>query len=153
MNSSIPSLLFVSIFHLLGGLGVGAGLRQLLARQFNCSAFFIIIWGLGFGLGPLAFDIAAANAQHTPFPILIALLVFIIPLLAAAFIPQDYLSNFTAPPVTGTVFGLVFFFVGAAVAVFTWQQEIWVALLFGGIFMLSGAFVTISSVRDAFKDR
>ncbi len=151
MNSALSSLLFVSVFHLIGGVAVGAGLRQILRRQFNCAAIFIIIWGLGFGLGPLTFDIANANAQHTPYPLVIGLLVFTVPLLIAALVPQDYLANFTAPPVTGTVFGVIFFLVGAALGVFLWQQGSWLALLFGGCFMLGGAAVTISSVRDAFK--
>ncbi len=153
MNGPVPTLLFLSVFHLIGGIAVGAGLRQLLARQFNCRAIFFIIWGLGFGLGPLLGGIATLTSSHTPYLIVVEIAAFVVPLLITAFIPQDYLSNFTTPPVTGTVFGLIFFLVGAGLLVMLWQTEIWLALLFGICFMLGGAAATISSVRSALKDQ
>ncbi len=153
MDSTAGILGFLSIFHILGGIGLGYALRQILARQLNPLPLFFIIWGSMFGGLPLIMGIAAFTASGQAFLIPVELLTFVGPILIVAFTPQEYLASFASAPFFLTVIGLVFLIVGAVMAYAISQQQLLLGCLFGGIFILAGALAAGAGIKQAFQNR
>ena len=153
MNNLVFLLLFMSVFHIVGGVGLGWALRQILARQFSCTVLFLIIWGGMMGVLPLA--IGASSFLRTSAWYLLAVEVALLALVIglAAFVPTDYLASFGSWQLMFAGIGGLFIIVGAILFGTMLRQSLVFALLIGGVFMLVGGGIFAAGVISALRNR
>ncbi len=153
MSSPAFILVFVSVFHLLGGLALGWGLRRVFARQFGSDVLYFFVWGAMFGFIPLFIGVAALAASGAGYLILVELLVLFVAIAFMAFTPDEYLAAFTSPQIVLTGTGGILVVLGAALFSATLSEDWTTALIAGGIFMLVGGLFFAIGVRMALKNR
>jgi uncharacterized membrane protein len=160
MNDVLGEFLFLSVFHLIGALVVGLSLRQLLARQFACNTFFLLIWGIGFGITPLSIGAARFESGELR-PLFFAELFLVGATIAVAILaPEEYMASFFSRRLFLMAFGGLLILLGAAVfgvmvrAVFgvTVRNDLAVALL-AGLVMLAGGIIFAIGLIQLWKNR
>ncbi len=146
MNDSIYTLGMFCIFHLLGGIAIGKGLRELFARR-SKGVFFYFLWGGMFGVMPLAFG----GSIRVPYAIYVQAFVLIAAIAVMAFLPEQFLASLASPPVIATGIGAIFFLAGLGGFFLTLSQDVGGALLVGGIFTLVGGGFMLAGISQALK--
>ncbi len=152
MNDPIYTLGMLCVFHLIGGIGVGKGLRQLFARQLKGVLFFLV-WGSMFGIMPLWIGSSSFARMQMPYAIYIELFVLIAAIAVTALLPQEIWDSLSSPPVIATGIGAIFFLAGLGGFFLILSQNVGDALLVGGIFMLVGGGTMAAGIAQAFKSR
>jgi hypothetical protein len=143
---------FLSIFHIIGGAAIGFTLRGL-RDGFSMRVPFMLVWGAGFGGLPLVMGLAMFAQMEMPYLVLVQIFVFLGAILITALTPDWYFDAFKSKEIGMIGFGGIFLLVGIAVAVVSFREEPLVALIFGGIFGGTGAFVFWSGIQSLFKSR
>ncbi len=146
MNDSIYTLGMLCIFNLLGGIAIGKGLRDVLARRFK-GVWFYFIWGGMFGVMPLAFG----GSGPIPYAIYVQAFVLIAAVAVMAFLPEQFFASLSSPPVIATGIGAIFFLAGLAGFFLTLRQDVGGALLLGGMFTLVGGGFMVAGISQALK--
>jgi hypothetical protein len=138
MSNEIFLLGFVCIFHLVGGIGLGAVVRSVLARDFTCQTLFLLVWGTMMGVMPLTFG---ADAFLSPNPLLFALEVAFLlgVIIVSALFPMDYFNAFSAGNPLLAGFGTIMMFAGGALILALRRQSPVEAFALGGALILIGA--------------
>jgi hypothetical protein len=161
MQTSLATLGFLSVFHVIGAIALANGLRQVWSRlrrrgQGAGNGVFFIVWGALFGCMPFAFGLQMATGQEDGTPLLLLGQVII---WAAAFLVAllawdeilDWLRPFLHPDVLLVAFGGLFMLIGAGVGSFSARDDLMLAVLFGGIFMLVGGVFFVIGVSKLLK--
>ena len=147
MNDPIVALVFVSIFHIIGGVAVGSTLRGL-RNGFPCGKIFILIWGALFGCMPLAIGVETFTKTGAIYLLGIEILVLASAILGAALIPDWILESFSSVDLFPLGFGGLFLLVGLIVGGFSLKTDPLFGLVFGCIFGGVGAVVFILGLRS-----
>ncbi len=145
--------MFVSVFHIIGGIALGWVLRQILARQINSVVVFMLIWGSVFSLPPLIIGVSSLTAMHTGYLVLVEILILVAAISVTAFAPPEYLSAFASSQVLVIAFGGIFVLIGAGVTVATLREDLLEAILIGGVFALVGGVLFAVGLVMALKNR
>ena len=151
MIVSLFLLLFFSIFLVVGGGTLGGVVRQGLAQGFSAGLIPAAINGLLFGVLPLCMSIAIFASNGTPYLIVVELAILVGAISVTAFVPQEYLASLTGGPASSVAFGGVFFFLGLLILVLQLSSPSPVALVVGGIFMLTGGAMVVSALVSTIK--
>lgn len=154
MSELINTLLFLSIFHVIGGVALGITLRGWVNEptlKNLLSRVMFLVWGSGFGCLPLAFAF-----DNAPDQISLVLAVQSAILLTAIAIPFFWLDRLrelaSDKSVVATTIGGIFLVVGLVAGSSLLRGGEWLGgLLFGGTFTLVGGGVLWHGLRSAFK--
>lgn len=154
MTDFINSILFLSIFQVIGGIALGITLRGLINQptlQNVLGRAMFLVWGSGFGCLPLAFVF-----QNDPAQIPLALAIQSAVLLAAIAVPLfwlDRLRELAADKnVVAISIGGIFLVVGlVAGSAMLRDRELLGGLLLGGVFTLVGGGIFWHGLRNVFK--
>lgn len=141
-------VLFLSLFHVIGGVAIGFTLRGIVDSRENIgSRVFFLIWGGMFGCMPLAFGLD--NPATLPVQVGVLLAAIAVPFFWA-----DRLREmFSDQSVLMLGFGGVFLLVGLIAGTLMAREGEWiVALLFGGMFSLVGGGIFIGGLRALLRD-
>ncbi len=152
MNDPLLTLGFFCVFHLIGGIAIGKGLRQLLGRQWS-GVLFLLVWGSMFGIMPLLISGSQFAKLEMPYAIYVELFVLIAAILLTALLPEEFIGTFNQPPVIGAGVGAIFFVMGGVLLFVLAREDLGQALLIGGIFMLVGGGVLFAGLYSALKPR
>ncbi len=140
------ALVFLSLFHLLGGGALGIALRGLRAagRQGCRTNIGLAIWGLMFGGFPLALGL------QIPELLAIQLAELGIACLTTFFFWERIRELLARPEVMLTLFGGILFSAGCGAAGALLMQDDWLmAALFGVLFGGAGAGMIYLGLRRA----
>lgn len=145
LNESFGTLLFFAVFEILGGAGVGAGLRSVWRR--DASGLFFLIWGAGFGGIPLIIGAVTFISQGEPIYFYAQLFLFVLAVVIVALVPDDLFAANRQPdraegPAIG---GAIMTMLGGTVVLLTLQGGVSIPLLLGGFFALLGALLLVTS--------
>lgn len=135
LNETFGMMLFFSLFAVLGGAGVGAGLRQLLRR--NMSGLFFLVWGAGFGGIPLVIGAATFLPQAKPIYFYTQLFMFIMPMIVVTLLPDEPLD--ASRDLGVAIGGAIMIMLGGMIILFTMQNGVGIFLVAGGFIALLGA--------------
>ncbi len=147
---------FLSVFHVIGAVALAHGLRGLWHWLHNKergagNAFFLVLWGTGFGCMPFVFGLAMASDKNSgapyvlPAELIVWVGAFLIALLAWDEV-FDWLRPFLHADVFLVAFGGVFMTVGAAAGSLVMRDDLLFGMLFGGIFMMVGGLLFAAGV-------
>lgn len=150
MNDSLAQLGFVGLFHVIGGIAIGSGLRGL-RRGFSGGTVFLLVWGGMFGCLPLAIGWNALGATGRPGFFALELGILIAAILITALMPDTMLESLKSPQVAPIAFGGLFVLIGIGVGAIMIQTDLLPALLFGGCFAGAGGLVFISGLAKVLK--
>jgi hypothetical protein len=143
-------LAFLSIFHVLGGGGLGVALRPLRTRsggtQDDRVSVPLAIWGLMFGGIPLLM------AVEVPWLLPLQLLEMVVGFLAT-FLFWDHIRELLGQGyVLLILFGGVFFMAGSAASGMLLKEgDLWKGLLIGMLFGGLGLGMVILGLRRTFR--
>lgn len=152
MNASITQLVFLCLFHLLGGAAIGSVLRGAMRRQFSCNSLFLLVWGVGFGGLPFLFGIEELQNGAWYF-LVIEIGVLLAGILIAAFISDELVETLRSPNIVSVGIGGGFLLIGMLV-LFTNllpQKSLQDKLLGGLSFTLMGGLAFLIGARRIFR--
>ncbi len=151
MIESLGMLGFLSIFHIGGGIAIGATFRQWLHGGFSLRQPFLLFWGALFGGIPFLIGLGLFSAQGTLYLIAAELGIFLLAIGVTALIPGWFIESFDMNQAMPILIGGLFLLVGFGVGISTWRTETGTALimmcLFGGV----GALVCVLGIVEVFK--
>lgn len=150
MNGFPAQVALISLFELIGGIAVGAGLRRL-GRGLSPNLIFFFVWGGMFSCIPLAAGLQEFSDTGQFGLLAVQLGVLLIAVLAAALTPNSILDSLRSPQVSPIAGGGLFVLVGIGVGVLVWQSAPLYALGFGGCFAGAGALLFISGLKKLMK--
>lgn len=144
-NDSFGMLLFLSLFAIIGGAAVGAGLRNIVRG--NLAGLFFLVWGAGFGGIPLIIGAANFLAAGEPIYFYAQLFVFVLPVITVALMPDDLLAAGRQPNSAegGAIGSAIMTMIGGTVVLLTLQDGLSIPLLIGGLFAVVGAILLITT--------
>jgi len=145
-------LVFLCIFEILGGAGLGVGLRNVLRRSPDPTGCFFLIWGAGFAGIPLLMGALTFLPSDKPVYFVAQAFVFLTAVLVAALTPETLFQDSK----DGSLFGLavaggVMALIGGAVVLVTWKEGINLGLLVGWFFGLLGTLFLFGAARQALQ--
>lgn len=146
LNSRWGTLLFLSLFHVIGGIALGLTLNRLVrARRIDKQALFFVVWGGMFGCMPLA--------MSEGDPRLLAAQVGILALaIGVPFAMGHSLREaFAQPAVQKIGFGGVFFVAGMGVlgvAIRSIGEAPLPIFLMAGVFVAVGLSIFVGGLRE-----
>lgn len=144
MEDTFGQLIFFSIFQVIGGAALGAGIRSVL--QHDLTGVFFIIWGAGFGGIPALIGAVTFIGSGQAVYFYAQLFIFLTTIVTVMLLPRDFLQKEgQAGAESGAILGAIMAMVGGGVVLFNVRGGDWIALLVGGIFALLGAFLLIRS--------
>jgi hypothetical protein len=139
-------VVFLLPFHVGGGAALGVALRRTVQKGFSLANLvanvFFVIWGAMFGGIPLVFGLGLG----TPWLFLLQLGIFLGTIVAVALGYEWLRDVYSHPGMFVATFGLVFFAVGAALAVSLLADDASEGILFGLAFCGVGGFVLLLGV-------
>jgi hypothetical protein len=143
LEGAFELLLFFSLFEVIGGAALGAGLRSLLRRNF--AGVFFLIWGAGFGGIPLLIGAASFLSSGQPIYFYAQVFIFLTPAVTVMLLPDDFMqaSRTNNTSEAGAIVGAIMAMVGGAVVLLNLDGGNIIALLIGGFFAFLGAFFLI----------
>ncbi len=150
MNDPIFVLIFLSIFHIIGGIAVGSTLRGL-RHGFPSGRLFFLIWGTLFGCMPLAIGFETFANADVVYLFALEMIVLAGAILGAALMPDWMLDAFSSAELLPLAIGGLFLLIGIIVGGVLLKTEPIVALAFGGIFGGVGALVFFSGLRSLLR--
>jgi hypothetical protein len=147
---ALVSLVFFSIFHIIGGAIAGYALRQLRIR-FSIQMLFTLFAGVIFGGAPLFQNSALASSSEYIFVVTVQIIVFASAILLALFLPEAIVTTFKSEEMISIGLGGVMLF-GAFLgtsAIFEMSPSgaIALAVFFGGV----GVWLIGRGLRQLFK--
>lgn len=146
-------VIFLSLFQVLGGMRVGAGIQDL--RAHAMGGIGRIIGGSLFGGAPIVIEVGTFFSGHpNPLFLLIGPTVFAVTILVRVLLWDDLVEQFGFQPVLNLGMG-VFLIVVAAIAIPLWQEKsTWVAgVLFSGTLTIIGSGSIINGARAVIGGR
>jgi len=152
LSEALTILGFLSIFHIIGGVAVGVGLRKWRSAwksQLSRTPPFLLLWGILFGGMPLIFGLAGGLRS-----IFVAQAVILLASVAVTFWFFDPLKEMLSHQYMFLIaFGGVFIVVGVIVGGLMIRTETgWQALLAGSIFLVVGTLILASGVAQWLKE-
>ncbi len=152
MSEGLTTLGFVSLFHIIGGIAIGVGLRRLF-RGISCQPVFFLVWGGLFGGMPLFIGAAelAAKGQLLFFSVEIVILVATI--LLVALTPDWIAEAFRSQSIYLMLFGSIFLIVGIGAGLAAWQEQFVTGLILILVFGGTGALILMLGFRMLLKEK
>jgi hypothetical protein len=145
-NNSLIILGFISLFHVIGGAVLGSTLRSIVTDwpKFGCQHIFLLVWASLFGFMPLLFGFD----REEPWFLLIQIAILGTTIAVTA-LAWNWLREITADNnMVLVLFGGVFLASGAVAGALSMRADKWfVALLIGGIFVLTGGALMARGLR------
>jgi hypothetical protein len=139
IKEALATLGFVSIFHVVGGVAFGVGLRRLL-RSFSCQPVFFLVWGGFFGGIPLLIGASQLLGKGQPIIFAVEAAVLLGTILVSAFVPDWIIDDFRSQNIYLMLFGAAFLFGGVIVGLSNIQEQfvtgLCLLLVFGGVGVL-----------------
>jgi len=146
----VVSLVFMSVFHVLGGMTMGTGLRRLRAG-FSLEAVALIVAGAFFGGGPL-FKGSGLFGEINPLYFTLAQgAVFLAAISLAYFLPEGILQTFQSPAMRNLGLGGLLIFTGALGSVAVFEETPSGAIAMAVFFGISGMMLIVIGLRETFK--
>jgi uncharacterized membrane protein len=156
MPSANPFFLafFFGIFHMLGGLAFGRGLREW--RDDPDRGAMLLLWGLLIGVGPVFFDWLFLLREGQTLPGLAGGAVFVIAALITFFLWTGELSRKNEKSIISLLIGIVAVLVGIAVTPILITQArthelTWTDWVFGPCIAILPFFVGVNFIYLATK--
>lgn len=152
LNDAFGTLIFLSLFEIIGGAAIGVAIRGLLRR--DTMLVFFLIWGAGFGGIPFLIGALTFLAKGQTIYFYAQAFVFLTAIVTVGLLPNDFLrvQGETTGAESGAILGAIMTMLGGAVVLFTIREGLSIGLLIGGFFALLGAFIlvrtTITIVRS-----
>lgn len=152
ISENLGILAFLIIFEILGGVGLGVGLRGLVGRASPAATFFII-WGAGFAGIPLIIGATFFLPNGDPVYFVAEAFVLFMAVIVTAFAPDALFQDSKDGSLFGLAVagGLLVLFGGVVILLAAAQS--WLGVLLGGAVGLLGAFFLYIAVRDAFRTK
>lgn len=153
MNDLLSQLFTLSIFHFIGGLALGWGLRQVAGRRWNAKTPYLLLLGCGFGLAPLFLGASTFLTSRAGYLFFVEAAVLIGAMAVPAFAPLEYLAIFSSPPVVVTILGAATICAGAATIIVNAQRDLQGGLTAGGLLVLIGFCLCGSGLWQVLRGR
>jgi hypothetical protein len=143
MEGAFEMLLFFSLFEVIGGAALGAGLRGLLRRNF--ATVFFLVWGAGFGGIPLLIGAVSFLGMGQPMYFYAQVFIFLTAVVTVMLLPDDFMQSSRTANTSeaGAIVGAVMAMIGGTVVLLNLNGGNLIALLIGGFFAFLGAFILI----------
>src|SRR5581483_343402 len=132
LGEEFGTLLFFCLFELLGGAGVGAGLRGVLRRSPSPGCFFLIL-GSGFGGIPLLVGAPVLLSGDSPSLYFVQVFVFVLAAVVVAFMPDELMDKNTSSSFSAAAVGGVMAMIGAGLLAVTWHEGLGPGMIIGGV--------------------
>ncbi len=152
-SNPLVAIIFLSLFHVIGGSALGWSLRQFLARQFGCMTWFFIVWGGMFGLLPLIVGTAIFSQMHLTYLVGAQVVVLAAAIAIAAFVPPDFLQSFSSSNFIMLGLGGLFVLIGSAIFAFGGTRNLNTSLPASAIVIFVGGVFFVLGIIYALRNR
>lgn len=151
-NNVFLALGFVSLFELIGGTAIGSSARQFLRGQPSVTAFFLLIWGAGFGLMPLLLGAGLFLNAGMPLVFVAQVGIFVGTIAVVAFAPDELWSALETPGLHQMILGAVVVMLAAGFLALTLGSRVEIQHIIAVLIGASGVWMLASGLIKVVKD-
>lgn len=143
VSEGLATLGFVSIFHIIGGIAVGVGLRRLY-HGLSLQPLFFLVWGGFFGGMPLLIGASELAEKGMLIFFVAEIAILLGTILVAALIPDWIIDGFKSTSIYLMLFGGAFLIVGLLAGLSTLREQLLAGLIL--LFLFGGTGVAILAI-------